>query len=155
MGSLIKKIFLRKQLGDMIKKIDSNEIEKFIKLEEEAFSEFWSLETYQNLCKNYQTQMFVYIKEEKCIAYAVFLDMADVYELVKIAVKKEFRGQKNGIYFLKEIVMKLDKNIFLEVRENNKAAINLYEHAGFKKINIRKNYYRDTGENALIMTYEK
>jgi len=49
----------------------------------------------------------------------------------------------------------LDKTVFLEVRENNFSAISLYKKIGFKEINIRKNYYKDTGENALIMSYEK
>lgn len=139
----------------MIKKISVNEINKFIDIEKESFNEFWTLETYENLCKNYETEIFICLIEEKCIAYAVFLDMVDVYELVKIAVKPEFRGQKYGKNILNNALEVLDKSIFLEVREKNEAAINLYSNIGFKLVNVRKNYYKDTGENALVMTYEK
>lgn len=45
------------------------------------------------------------------------------------------------------------EGIFLEVRENNLSAINLYNKAGFIKISERKKYYSD-GENAVIMKKE-
>ena len=39
----------------------------------------------------------------------------------------------------------------LEVREANRSAISLYKNSGFRVISKRKNYYKETGENALIM----
>jgi ribosomal-protein-alanine N-acetyltransferase len=39
----------------------------------------------------------------------------------------------------------------LEVRVSNQAAINLYEKYGFKAEGLRKRYYKDTGEDAIIM----
>ena len=41
----------------------------------------------------------------------------------------------------------------LEVRDSNIIAIKFYEKRGFKKISVRKNYYQDTHEDAII--YEK
>ena len=43
--------------------------------------------------------------------------------------------------------------IFLEVRENNITAIEFYKKNGFKEAGKRKNYYRDTGEAAIIMVF--
>jgi [ribosomal protein S18]-alanine N-acetyltransferase len=40
----------------------------------------------------------------------------------------------------------------LEVRRGNRPAIALYERAGFKTVHVRKNYYQDNGEDALVMT---
>ena len=42
-------------------------------------------------------------------------------------------------------------SIFLEVRESNKIAINLYKSYGFQEEGIRKNYYQNPSENAVIM----
>ena len=139
----------------MIVKIEQDKINEIIEIEKEAFSEPWTLDTYRELDRNYNTHMYIYYEEKEVIAYAVFLDMVDVYELVKIAVKKEFRGKRYGAKFLTDIIDKFDKNIFLEVREKNISAIKLYESTGFKRVNIRKNYYRDTGENAVIMIYDR
>jgi len=139
----------------MIEKIDSNNLEKIMEIEKEAFSDFWEMSAYEKLFVDYEYEAYIYTMNEKTVAYAIFLDMVDVYELIKIAVKKEYRNQKIGYNFLSEAVNSLEKTVFLEVRENNFSAINLYKKIGFKEINIRKNYYKDTGENALIMSYEK
>ena len=42
----------------------------------------------------------------------------------------------------------------LEVRFHNSAAIGLYESMGFRQVAIRKNYYADNGEDALVMLTE-
>ena len=46
------------------------------------------------------------------------------------------------------------KKIHLEVNENNKSAIHLYELYGFKQDGLRKNYYNNGTENAILMTLE-
>jgi ribosomal protein S18 acetylase RimI-like enzyme len=40
---------------------------------------------------------------------------------------------------------------FLEVRESNSAALNLYRNMGFQEVSRRPNYYQDTGETAVVM----
>ena len=139
----------------MIEKIDSNNLEKIIDIEKEAFSDFWEISAYKKLFDDYEYEAFIYKTNEITVAYAIFLDMVDVYELIKIAVKKEYRNHGIGYKLLSDSLDLLDKTVFLEVRENNFSAISLYKKIGFKEINIRKNYYKDTGENALIMSYEK
>jgi ribosomal-protein-alanine N-acetyltransferase len=46
------------------------------------------------------------------------------------------------------------KKAFLEVREGNRAARALYEGAGFEQVGLRKGYYPDTGEDALVLGRE-
>ena len=135
--------------------IKANEIEKIIEIEKNSFSNPWEINSYERLLKDYGSKIFVYLYENEIVAYAVFLDMVDVYELVKIAVKKEFRSESIGSKFLEETIKELDKGIFLEVREKNEHAIALYKKVGFCIVNVRKNYYKDTGENAIVMSYDK
>lgn len=77
-------------------------------------------------------------------------------ELLRIAVLPDHRGKGKGKRLLE---MFLDRcrecadKIFLEVGENNTAAVKLYQKYGFKMLRVRKNYYRD--ENALAMVYVK
>jgi len=139
----------------MIIKIEQKKVHEIIEIEKDSFNDSWTLETYQNLYESYDTDIYAYYEDEIIIAYAVFLDMVDVYELVRIAVKKEFRAKKYGSNFLKNLINNFDKNVFLEVRENNVSAIKLYENTGFKIVNVRKKYYSDTGENALVMIYDR
>lgn len=88
------------------------------------------------------------------ITYSVGVDFADIED---VAVKKEERrkGIANALVemAIEDSFLAVDK-IFLEVRERNESAINLYKKNGFNQISIRKKYYED-GENALILVKEK
>ena len=88
------------------------------------------------------------------ITYSVGVDFADIQD---VAVKKEERrkGIANALVemAIEDSFVAVDK-IFLEVRESNESAINLYKKNGFNQISVRKKYYED-GENALIFVKEK
>jgi len=74
--------------------------------------------------------------------------------IVSIAIVPEYRRQKIGTNMLKQAIdavkQKGAKEIFLEVRVTNFAAIDLYEKEGFKKTKVIPGYYRD-GESAYVM----
>ena len=75
-------------------------------------------------------------------------------EILSIGVKKNFQGLGVGKKTIKFLIKKGFKNIFLEVSEKNTKAINFYYSVGFKKIEIRKKYYkinRIKPENAQIL----
>jgi len=80
--------------------------------------------------------------------------VGDECELLSVAVEQAKRGK--GLakrlmeYCQKKIAGQGVKSFFLEVRENNIAAISLYRKIGYKKIAERKGYYAN-GENAIIM----
>lgn len=75
------------------------------------------------------------------------------YELIKIAIIEKMRNKSIAKLALEEFINHHKTNIYLEVSKNNIYAIKLYESIGFKKINIRKNYYKDNSD-AIIMLYE-
>ncbi|HBH3031979.1 TPA: ribosomal protein S18-alanine N-acetyltransferase, partial [Clostridioides difficile] len=72
-----------------------------------------------------------------------------------VAVHSDYRGKKIGDKLIKGIVdLCKDNNIAsmtLEVRASNKIAQNLYRKYGFKMGGIRKEYYSDNKEDAIIM----
>ncbi len=75
-----------------------------------------------------------------------------------IATKREARGRGVAealIVYTAQQGLKEDLSyVILEVRVNNLAAINLYKKLGFKQVGLRKGYYRDTGEDALLMAMQ-
>jgi ribosomal-protein-alanine N-acetyltransferase len=81
------------------------------------------------------------------------LDEGDV---LNVAVKKD--RQREGIgNFLMESMIRLAAEreisiIHLEVRKSNETAIRLYERLGFERDGIRKGYYTDPVEDAILMT---
>lgn len=75
-------------------------------------------------------------------------------DIMRVAVLPEYRRQGIGRMLLEECFLSTKPDIvFLDVRENNMPAIRLYESLGFEKTGIRKNYYSNPTENAVIMTY--
>ena len=77
------------------------------------------------------------------------------WEIYDVETIPEARNQGLAKKVLAEVIDYAEKNgaekIFLEVRESNEIAINLYKKLGFEKYAVRKNYYNDNGENAVCM----
>ncbi len=59
----------------------------------------------------------------------------------------------SGVRWLKRIGKGLAGAWFLEVRESNRAAINLYLSMGFEIVGTRPEYYRDPAEAAIVMRF--
>jgi [ribosomal protein S18]-alanine N-acetyltransferase len=87
------------------------------------------------------------------ISCHVVLDQA---EIINLAVLPGSRRLGLGGHLLRNLMDSLARQkirqVFLEVRQSNAAARHLYERTGFSIIGIRKHYYRDIGENAIIMS---
>jgi ribosomal-protein-alanine N-acetyltransferase len=82
--------------------------------------------------------------------------MVDEAHIVAIAVRESYRGRGLGELLLSEAIdMALanhQENVTLEVRKSNVIAQNLYEKYRFLKVGVRKRYYSDNHEDAIIMT---
>ncbi len=139
--------------------VESYEILKQIfELEKKIFLEsFYSEESLIEMYNNPDIyKIYIYLEEKEVLAYLLVMDSIDCYEILKIAVDNNYRRMGYAKFLLEEIVIKekVKKDIFLEVRESNIAAINFYKKNRFNQISIRKNYYKDNNENAIIMRLE-
>ena len=139
----------------MIKKLTINDvdyIEQIFNLEKDIFkNSAFSKESTENLVKADNSFIYAYLIDEKICGYLMVLDSIDVYEILAIATVKEYRNK--GI--AQELLNKIKtKDIFLEVRKSNEKAINFYKKNNFKQISIRKGYYSDPTEDAIIMKME-
>ena len=78
------------------------------------------------------------------------------YEIHTVGVDPAYQGQGIGRGMLRNLIEYADGGtIFLEVRTDNEAAIALYESEGFRKMGIRKRYYRVSGADAYTMKREQ
>ena len=139
----------------MIIKLTSNDIdyiEQIFNLEKEIFkSSAFSIDYLKTLIKNDNSFIYIYLIDDQVCGYLMVLDSIDVYEILAIATVEKYRNK--GI--AQELLDKIKtKDIFLEVRESNQTAINFYKKNNFKEISIRKNYYSEPTENAIIMKLE-
>lgn len=92
---------------------------------------------------------------ERPLAYAVCARGFDELEILALATRLEARRQglarallARAVTFAREAG---SRRVCLEVSANNAAARRLYESAGFRVFNVRRAYYRETGEDALEM----
>ncbi len=93
------------------------------------------------------------------VGYAGLWLMVDEAHITTVAVRRAFRGLGLGKVLMLEL-MGLARNlgartVTLEVRQSNAIAIKMYEELGFRQKGMRRRYYTDNGEDALIMWSEK
>ena len=98
---------------------------------------------------------FVAYRGDRLIAYILGRLIAPEAEIYRIAVLPEHRQRGIG-YRLLDFAMKTERGrgletVFLEVRSRNTPAINLYSAYGFKRAGIRKNYYKNPDDDAIVM----
>ncbi|GAS99237.1 ribosomal protein alanine acetyltransferase rimI [Mycolicibacterium canariasense] len=74
------------------------------------------------------------------------------YEVHTIGVDPDYQGNGIGRMLLADLLDFADRGVvFLEVRTDNDAAINLYESVGFVTVGLRKRYYKVSGADAYTM----
>jgi ribosomal protein S18 acetylase RimI-like enzyme len=74
-------------------------------------------------------------------------------EILNLAVDSASRRKGVGLRLLEEELGRGEGSWFLEVRESNASAISLYESVGFCRVGVRKEYYRDTSESGIVMSF--
>jgi ribosomal-protein-alanine N-acetyltransferase len=114
----------------------------------------WSQEQIKESFQNKNNLVIGVFNQDELIGYCFILIAQTEAEILNIAIDINFQRKGLGEILLKECFERLKsqqaKNLFLEVRESNHAAKNLYSKMGFKTIGIRKNYYSDN-EDANMM----
>lgn len=92
------------------------------------------------------------------VGYVSLYHFEGEMEIINLAVHplaRRLGHARRMLNLLLQVARKMDiLKIVLEVRESNMAAIALYEQTGFIVSGLRKNYYPDTGENALLYRHE-
>lgn len=126
------------------------------KIEKEIFKfSSYSEKEIEEMIKNKEMYRFISAKEDdKILGYIIIFDNSESLEIMKIGVLPEARKRGIGTLLINEI-KKMEKDIFLEVRENNMTAISFYKENSFVEVGKRKNYYKDTGEAAIIMCWNR
>ena len=135
------------------------DIEQVLAIEEVSFKAPWSRTLFleELVCKDasdYVVKLTGSEKHEPVIAYICSRIIGCEMSILRIAVSPEWRILGIASWLLdKCFKMTRDKgvtSVLLEVRDSNRAAIALYNKSGFTQIGKRRNYYSETGEDALI-----
>ncbi|NLK33909.1 MAG: ribosomal protein S18-alanine N-acetyltransferase [Gracilibacteraceae bacterium] len=142
-----------------LQKMSLEDIDQVCEIENLSFAVPWSRESFESELVNNNLARYIVAKAEgKVVAYGGIWIILDEGHITNIAVHPEFRGRRIGEKLVKEMIKRAKESkaerITLEVRASNVAARKLYKKLGFKDGGIRKGYYTDTGEDAVIMWNE-
>lgn len=139
----------------IIKPMSVDDIDQIMEIENVSFPTPWHEKIFEMELKKPRTLHSVCKNNNKVVGYLVSWMLYDEIHILNVAVHPDCR--RNGIakklidYTITHFANKGAITVILEVRTSNKAAQNLYEKLGFKTLRARKNYYTDTGEDALVM----
>jgi ribosomal-protein-alanine N-acetyltransferase len=133
-----------------------NDLDEVMLIEKMSFPTPWSREMFLlDLLDNSSAYYLVARCRDKVIGYTGFWLIAGEMHIANLAVHPSFRRQKVAHRLLLDsLYLALSKGAqrsTLEVRVSNFGAQKLYENFGFIKAGVRKRYYSDTKEDAIIM----
>jgi len=142
--------------GMRVRRMERGDVGRVVGIETDAFSSPWSEETFTSLLDRPGLELLVLEDErEGVIGYAVLWCILDQGELANVAVTPRLRGRGLGAFLLSSVLDVARKRgietMFLEVRASNAKALDLYRRFGFSDVGLRKGYYDQPREDALIM----
>ena len=132
------------------------DVPRVVEIERESFRTPWPRDAYKHeLTENRLAAYIVARADAEIVGYAGMWVILDEAHITTIAVDPAFRGQHVGERLLVGLIdAALGRGarwMTLEVRQSNATAQTLYKKYGFREIGVRKGYYSDNREDAIVM----
>jgi len=132
------------------------DISAVVEIEQRSFPTPWPRDAYYHELDHNRTAVYLVARRDDIIVgYAGMWVVMDEAHITTIAVDPPSRGQGIGERLLIALIEKAAERgarwLQLEVRRSNTAAQNLYRKYGFRDVGVRRHYYSDNGEDALVM----
>ncbi|EGT3615291.1 ribosomal-protein-alanine N-acetyltransferase [Clostridium perfringens] len=138
-----------------IEPMNSSHIEGVFEVSKLSLAEAWNIESIEKELSNKLAKYLVALDENKVIGFLGMWVVFDEGDITNIAVHPDYRKQGIGNLLMDNLITLCKENninsLTLEVRESNLPAQNLYKKHEFKEEGIRKNFYDNPKENAIIM----
>lgn len=133
-----------------------DDIEKVHHIEIQSFTLPWSKEAFYNELTHNRFARYIVIEHgEEVVGYCGVWIVVDEAHITNIAILPAYRGLKLGEKLLQKVIDEAKQvgaiKMTLEVRVSNQVAQHLYRKLGFQNGAIRKNYYTDNQEDAIVM----
>ncbi len=144
-----------KENSIVIREMEVGDLEEVFWIERDSFSLPWSKEALKKEIENKNSLCLVADTDNTVSGFIMAKAVLDEAEILEFAVKKDLRKKGIGTSLLAALLAGLKqrgvKTVYLEVRASNIIAINLYKKAKFIKYGIRKDYYMEPREDAILM----
>jgi len=140
--------------------MEPGDLDEVMAIEEVSFPTPWPRRLFEEeIVREFSDALVAFPAEgEGVLGYSVCWIVADESHLLNIAVRPDARERGVGGALLGECIRRVARmgagRIYLEVRAGNASAIRMYEREGFSFLGIRRGYYADTGEDAILLSRE-
>jgi ribosomal-protein-alanine N-acetyltransferase len=134
-------------------------LRKVLSIEARVYPRPWSASLFLSELAQRSSRTYLVARHNgDVIGYAGMMLMGTEAHVTNIAVDPIYQGQKIGtrllITLITEAIARGAETITLEVRVSNDVAQSMYEKFGFSAVSVRKGYYIETNEDALVMVVE-
>lgn len=137
--------------------LDKSYLSKVVALEQKCFSDPWTKEMFEHELESALAVYFAALDGEDVVGYAGMWKVLDEGHITNIAVSPCHRQKGIGTLLLKRLADEAKSLgillLMLEVRKSNEAAKRLYSANGFVPVGVRKEYYSDNHEDAILMNF--
>ncbi len=138
--------------------MQERDLKAVLEIERLSFSRPWPESSFsgeiQNLHISYPS-VIVHRPDDLIIGYVIFWFVAGEAQISNFAIHPDFRSRGVGESVLRQTLDTVRRmgaaHVVLEVRPSNTPARHLYSKFGFVPLGLRKNYYRDPSEDALVL----
>ncbi len=123
-------------------------------IERRAFPTPWSLAMFVLELSKPSGVCLAALRGKRVVGYLICSRYDTVWHVMNVAVDPDVQGEGIGTALLNTLVDEVGDErarFTLEVRRSNAHAIRVYERLGFRAAGLRRRYYQDNGEDALIM----
>jgi [ribosomal protein S18]-alanine N-acetyltransferase len=130
------------------------DLPQVIAIERRAFPTPWSLAMFVLELSKQSGVCLAAVWDGKLVGYLICSRYETVWHITNICVDVDHHGQGIATALLAELYVRVDDEtarFTLEVRRSNHVAIHLYEREGFRAAGLRRRYYQDNGEDAIVM----
>lgn len=142
----------------IITRMNEKHVTQVAELERVSFSDPWSEKSIASELENELALWLVAVENDSVAGYVGSQTVMDETDMMNVAVAPEHRRQGIAEKLVTELVEALKKRgsrcLTLEVRASNEPAKALYRKLDFAEAGVRKNYYRNPREDALILRKE-
>lgn len=138
--------------------MNKDHVSQIARLEAQCFSDPWSEKSIASELENPLSLWLVAEENGQVFGYVGSQTVLDESDMMNVAVDPRFRRQGIARALIETLIAELAKMgsrcLRLEVRVSNENARALYERMGFQQLGLRKNYYHNPKEDALILGKE-
>ena len=142
----------------IITQMNESHVPQIAELEKLCFNDPWSENSIASELDNRLAFWLVATDEDRVVGYVGSQTVLGETDMMNIAIHPDYRKRGVATMLIEDLILHLTQqgshSLMLEVRSSNEPAKSLYSKMGFETVGIRKNYYRNPREDAMILRKE-